>query len=855
MDRFDRRTEDEYVPVRDLLATIDWSATPLGARDTWDRELEDTIRFILESRQPLVAWWGPELVVFYNDEFVPHAGLRHPGGFGTPLRDAWPEAFAHLSGVLEEMLGGRRDGIYRRDDRLVLRRWDVPEATWWTYSATPVRGPDGDVRGLIVFTAESTAQVVGGRRMTILAALGEVSRDAPTLDIAVERLCTVLTDLPDDVGCAVVTAIGADSGPLATVRIDAPPADWLPDGLDSDRATDVEFLAVDPVEVHGNDGVPVTDVVRSTVYTPDGSTGVAVVIGAPPLLPLDDDHRLFLRLIAGTIGGLLTAALARDRERDRRDDAGLVEQARAEYYAGLGDEFRDPLALVLGPLERLRDHDDAAVRTQVELAQRNAQRMLKLVDGLLDVSALQTGRYDGMFAPTEIGKTTAALVDAFAPVVERAGLELSVSCPPQARPVWVDRDAWEKIVLNLLSNAVKYTREGGITVDLAQDGEQVVLRVSDTGAGIEDGELEAVFDRFHRPTRRHGRSGDGSGLGLPLIRQLVRLHGGTIGATSDPGAGSTFTVRLPLGFAHLPPERLVRARVGSRSAPQLAAPYVAEALRWLPDEPADVPPVLARGRSVDGSVVDGLEVDHRDRVLVVDDDREMRGYLRDLLTERWTVRVVADGSAALESARTDPPDLVVADAALPGNGGIELLRALRSDPRTVGVPVVLLSSRAGEEGRRRGLRRRRRRLPGPPVLRPRAARAGREPPASRPGPAGRRAAVPRHGRLHPGADLGRRPRRAPAVRQPRLAGLHRRRGRRAGAGPRLAPPHPPRRPRALPLGDLRRRPRARAVRGRVPAPGPGGPLPLGARPGRSGPRRRTLRGLRRRLSRHRRPAP
>ncbi|OLL99016.1 PAS/PAC sensor hybrid histidine kinase [Pseudonocardia sp. Ae406_Ps2] len=553
MDRFDRRTEDEYVPVRDLLATIDWSATPLGARDTWDRELEDTIRFILESRQPLVAWWGPELVVFYNDEFVPHAGLRHPGGFGTPLRDAWPEAFAHLSGVLEEMLGGRRDGIYRRDDRLVLRRWDVPEATWWTYSATPVRGPDGDVRGLIVFTAESTAQVVGGRRMTILAALGEVSRDAPTLDIAVERLCTVLTDLPDDVGCAVVTAIGADPGPLATVRIDAPPAGWLPDGLDSDRATDVEFLAVDPVEVHGNDGAPVTDVVRSTVYTPDGSTGVAVVIGAPPLLPLDDDHRSFLRLIAGTIGGLLTAALARDRERDRRDDAGLVEQARAEYYAGLGDEFRDPLTLVLGPLERLRDHDDAAVRTQVELAQRNAQRMLKLVDGLLDVSALQTGRYDGMFAPTEIGKTTAALVDAFAPVVERAGLELSVTCPPQARPVWVDRDAWEKIVLNLLSNAVKYTREGGITVDLAQDGEQVVLRVSDTGAGIEDGELKAVFDRFHRPTRRHGRSGDGSGLGLPLIRQLVRLHGGTIGVTSDPGAGSTFTVRLPLGFAHLPP--------------------------------------------------------------------------------------------------------------------------------------------------------------------------------------------------------------------------------------------------------------------------------------------------------------
>lgn len=699
VERFDRRTEDEYVPVRDLLATIDWSATPLGVRDTWDRELEDTIRFILESRQPLVAWWGPEFVLFYNDEFARHSGLRHPTAFGRPLREGWPEITAHLGGHLDELFSGDSEGIYRSDDRMVLRRWDTPEVTWWTYSVTPVRGPDGGVLGLIVFTAETTPQVVGGRRMALLAALGEVARDAPTLDIAVERLCTVLTDLPDDVGCAVVTTVGADPGPLATVRIDAPPADWLSDDLDSDHATDVEFLAVDPVAVHGEDGVPVTDVVRATVHTPDGSAGIAVVLGAPPLLPLDEDHRSFLRLIAGTVGGLLTAALARDRERDRRDDAGLIEQARAEYYAGLGDEFRDPLTLVLGPLERLRDHGDAAVRTEVELAQRNAQRMLKLVDGLLDVSALQTGKHDGLFAPTEIGKTTTALVEAFAPVVARAGLELSVSCPPQARPVWVDRDAWEKVVLNLLSNAVKYTRAGRITVDLAQDGEQVVLRVSDTGAGIGDDELDAVFDRFHRPTRRHGRSGDGSGLGLPLIRQLIRLHGGTIGVTSDPGAGSTFTVRLPLGFAHLPPERLVRARVGSRAAPQLAAPYVAEALRWLPDapEPAGTPPVLAHGRSLDGSVVDGLEVEHRDRVLVVDDDREMRGYLRDLLVERWTVRVVADGAAALESARTDPPDLVVADAALPGNGGIELLRALRSDPRTVGVPVVLLSSRAGEE--------------------------------------------------------------------------------------------------------------------------------------------------------------
>ncbi|MEJ8281109.1 SpoIIE family protein phosphatase [Pseudonocardia spirodelae] len=698
MEQIDRRTDGEVVGVRDLLETIDWSATSLGPRSGWDRELEDTVRFMLESRQPLVAWWGPELVLFYNDEFVRSSGQRHPGAFGRPLREGWPEVVDRLGTELTDLLAGSHEGIFRNDDRLVTLRWGTPEASWWTYSATPVRGPTGRVLGLITFITETTAAVVGGRRMAMLAALGEVARDAPTLDIAVERLAAVLTEPADDIGCAVVAALGAGAGPLTTVRLGSAPDGWVPAEHDDDGGTEVEFATVAPVVPAGG-GPPVTEVVRTVVHTPDASTGIAVVLGVPPLLPLDDDHRAFLRLVAGTVGGLLTTALARDRERDRRDDAGLIEQARAEYYAGLGDEFRDPLTLVLGPLERLRSHDDAAVRTEVELAQRNAQRMLKLVDGLLDVSALQSGKHEGHFAPTELGATTAALVEAFAPVVARAGLELSVSCPPQPRPVWVDRDAWEKVVLNLLSNAVKYTVRGSVAVDLAHDGEQVVLRVADTGAGIAADELDAVFDRFHRPSRRHGRSGEGSGLGLPLIRQLVRLHGGTIGVTSTPGDGSTFTVRLPLGFAHLPAERLVRARVGARTTPHLAAPYLAEALRWLPDtpEPAGTGRSPARARSLDGSVLDGLDLDHRDRVLVVDDDREMRGYLRDLLTERWTVQVVADGAAALEAARTDPPDLVVADAALPGDGGIELLRALRSDPRTVGVPVVLLSSRAGEE--------------------------------------------------------------------------------------------------------------------------------------------------------------
>ncbi|BBF99438.1 PAS domain S-box-containing protein [Pseudonocardia autotrophica] len=697
MTRSDDQAADAAVPVRTLLETIDWSSTPLGPRPDWDRELEDSIRFMLESRQALVVWWGPELVLFYNDVFAERSGLRHPSAFGRPMREGWPEITDHLADELVELLAGGREGIYRADDKIVLNRWGHPEASWWNYSATPVRGPDGEVRGLITLITEVTGSVVASRRMAVLAALGEVVRDSPTMDVAVERLQAVLGDAVEDIACAVVAVAGPEPRTLTTVRVTAPPEGWLPTDEGPDAGAAVEFVTVAPVP--GADG-PVTDVARSVMHTPDGGTGIAVAIGVPPLLPLDESQRAFLRLVAGHVGTVLVAALARDRERDRREDISSAEHTRADYYAGLGDEFRDPLTLVLGPLERLRDHTDPTVRAQIDIAQRNAQRMLKLVDGLLDASALHSGKQEGMFAPTELGTTTAQLVAAFAPVMERAGLELTLDSPPTGRPAWVDRDAWEKIVLNLLSNSLKYTVEGGVRVELGQDGEQVVLTVADTGAGIPDDEIDTVFERRRRPGRARGRTSEGSGLGLPLIRQLVRLHGGSIAVDSSPGVGSTFTVRVPLGFAHLAQDRLVRSRTGARSTPRLAGPYVAEALRWLPDPPDGVCPdgtVPARGRSVDASVIDGLDLEHRDRVLVVDDDREMRGYLRDLLAERWTVQVVADGAAALDAARTDPPDLVVADAALPASGGIELLRALRSDPRTVGVPVVLLSSRAGEE--------------------------------------------------------------------------------------------------------------------------------------------------------------
>ncbi|MDN5918148.1 MAG: SpoIIE family protein phosphatase [Pseudonocardia sp.] len=677
--------------VRTLLEVTDWASSAVGPRESWPRELEDTVRFMLESRHPMAVWWGERHTLFYNDAFAPLAGLRHPEGFGTPLDRSWPEVAEHLAAELTGMSTGAVSGIFREDDRIVLHRHGVAEETYWQYSSTPVRGASGDVLGLITMITETTGKVIGARRLQLLAALGEIARDAPSEDVVAQRLVAVLEPAVADIGCAVFyDDCGEQPAVRATVGIAEPAADWVPSELPF--GTDpVEFTTVAPVAVDGI-GPPVRDLARAALRAPDGEAAGGVTLAASPLIPMDDDYRLFLRLVIGHVGTAVTAARVQEAERARRDGLVCTEQIRSDHYAGLGDEFRGPLTLVLGPLDRLREHDDPAVRTDVELAQRSAQRILKLVNGLLDVSTLQSGRVEGMYAPTELGTLTAELVAAFGPVTERAGLSLDVDCPPTDRPVWVDRDMWEKIVLNLLSNAVKFTHHGGVSVGLELSGEQAVLRVADTGAGIPAEEVDLIFDRFHRVRDSRGRTQEGSGLGLSLVQQLVRLHGGTVEVRSTPGVGSTFTVWLPLGFGHLSTERLVRSGVGTRSTPTLAAPYVAEAMRWMPPGPG-----AGTDRSAAGPGVEGLLLEHRDRVLVVDDDADMRGYLRDLLSERWSVQVETNGAEALDAARTAPPDLVVADVALPGIDGIELLRALRTDTRTAGVPVVLLSSRAGEE--------------------------------------------------------------------------------------------------------------------------------------------------------------
>jgi PAS domain S-box-containing protein len=362
---------------------------------------------------------------------------------------------------------------------------------------------------------------------------------------------------------------------------------------------------------------------------------------------------------------------------------------------------------MLGPVEDLlaTSHTglSPAAKGQLEIVNRNGLRLLRLVNTLLDFSRIEAGRVQAVFEPTDLASFTMDLASVFRAATERAGLKLLVDCPKMPEPVYVDRDMWEKVLLNLVSNAFKFTLEGEIEVTLKEVDGKAELRVRDTGVGIAAEEMPRIFERFHRIQNVRGRTHEGSGIGLALVQELIKLHGGTVKAESRLNQGTTFVVTVPLGKDHLPKERIGAERSLSSTATG-AAPFVEEALRWLPEPSAVEPPVESFIKHELLPIPSAQEPDEkRPWVLVADDNADMRQYLSRILSERYNVKSVPDGQAALFAARERRPDLILSDVMMPGLDGFGLVQKIRADDTLKTVPVILLSARAGEESRVEGL--------------------------------------------------------------------------------------------------------------------------------------------------------
>ncbi|MEA2778351.1 MAG: hypothetical protein QOF90_3757, partial [Acetobacteraceae bacterium] len=399
-----------------------------------------------------------------------------------------------------------------------------------------------------------------------------------------------------------------------------------------------------------------------------------------------------------------------EAERRRAEALAEIDQAKTAFSSNVSHEFRTPLTLMLGPLEEeiaSLDRDRPAAAERLSMVHRNGLRLLRLVNTLLDFSRIEAGRVQARFQPTELSAYTEELASNFRSACDRAGLKLETRCAALIRPVYVDPDMWERIVLNLVSNAFKYTLAGGIFLglDTAPDMEGIALTGRDTGIGISKAELPHIFDRVHRIEGQRGRTLEGTGIGLALVNELVRLHGGSINVESQVGEGTTVTVRLPFGSAHLPQDRVSETLGYGATEGSTAAAFVEEALRWLPGDNSTLQAEVLETTSALSSlgVQTGFADHERRHVLLADDNADMRDYIVRLLRQGYDVDAVCDGQEALDAVKANPPDLILSDVMMPRMDGFDLLAAVRADPELQDLPVILLSARAGEEARLEGL--------------------------------------------------------------------------------------------------------------------------------------------------------
>ncbi|WP_437791032.1 ATP-binding protein [Sorangium sp. So ce693] len=697
-----------------LIRSIDWSQTALGPVEAWPQSLRTALSILLSSEHPMFLWWGRELIQFYNDGYRPILGSKkHPAAMGQAGRECWKEIWEIIEPMIEKVFAG--GATYVRDGLLVLDRHGFMEECYFSYGQSPIRDERGAVAGILVACSESTGYILGQRRLQILGALAARAADARSVQDVCRVMMETLAEAGRDVAFALLYLVdddgavarlagtaGLDPGHAAApAAVELGAAAGAPWPLHRVLREDVEVdLSELPAGVGSLPGGPWPEAARQAVVLPlpragnGGRPAGFLVVGASPRLVLDDDYRRFLRLLAGHGAAALQNARASEEERRRLDALAELDRAKTVFFSNISHEFRTPLTLILGPVEDgLSDAEHplpAPQRDRLAIIYRNSLRLLRLVNTLLDFSRIEAGRIQASYQPTDLGSFTAELASSFRSLMDRAGLALTVECPPLSEPAYVDRELWEKIVLNLISNAFKFTFSGGVRVTLEEAGGRIVLSVEDTGTGIPEEELPRVFDRFYRVEGARGRSYEGSGIGLALVRELAKLHGGSVAVESRLGAGSRFSVAIPLGKAHLPADRIDLAPAPAAAEARGAAPFLDEAAQWGRDE-----------RAPDAVPAEERPAPKRPgHILVADDNADMRDYVqRLLLAERWTVEAVADGQAALESARVHVPDLVLTDVMMPRLDGFGLLKALRADERTRGVAVMMLSARAGEEVR------------------------------------------------------------------------------------------------------------------------------------------------------------
>lgn len=700
----------------ELIRSKDWSKTPLGPIEKWPQSLRTTVSLCLASNFPINLIWGRQHIQIYNDGYRPICAGKHPKSLGEDFTKTWASAWEILDEAFRDALAGQTS--FLENCRMFLDRNGYLEETFFTFSLSPIRDESGEIGGLFHPVTETTAQMLSQRRTRALQELALRTGQSKSVEEACRLSAQALADCQFDLPFALIYFMGENArhARLAAHTYLSPGSSASPELVDLDKGTATPW----PLAEVARSGVTATvnglaDILgplkcgpypeppNAALVLPIWIAGIEVpagflVAGVSPRLPFTDEYRAFFDLLAAALSAAIVNARSYDAERQRAERLAELDRVKTEFFSNVSHEFRTPLTLMIGPLEEMLSEfgDQLDIKRQsIALVHRNSLRLLRLVNTLLDFSRLEANRAEAVFESIDLSSLTCDLSSLFRSATEKAGLALAMNCRPLSEDIYVDRDMWEKILLNLISNAFKFTFQGSISIALEECDDHVKLSVSDTGTGIPASELPNLFKRFHRVQGAHGRSYEGSGIGLALVEELVKLHCGTVWAESQLGHGTTFYVTIPKGFQHLPAERVRRtSKVDSRDL--AGNTFLEEALRWLPDEQSGRNETTEDPRRSANS-------GRLKRILLADDNADMRRYIEGILGREFEVEAVPDGEQALRAIEKLTPDLVLTDVMMPKLDGFGLLRELRKSKATQTLPIIMLSARAGEEARVEGI--------------------------------------------------------------------------------------------------------------------------------------------------------
>ncbi|RIB09615.1 hypothetical protein C2G38_2108167 [Gigaspora rosea] len=455
-----------------------------------------------------------------------------------------------------------------------------------------------------------------------------------------------------------------------------------------------------------------------TLCGSDRSLSAILICGINPRLPLEDEYMKLFELVVNRFSLALTRSISRREEKKHLELLADLNRQKIKFFQNIGHELLNPLTLTLSPLEEAISSctRESIIHSHLQTVQRNTRRLLKLVSTLLQYSNIEGGRYEPQFRETDIAKFTQELAANFNTIAKKLDLDYIIDIPnPEefkkalGSNVYIDHEMFEAIFYNLCSNAFKNTWSGQIRVRLyIEHSNEIILEVSDTGVGISEINLSNLFQRFYRVNSQQSRSHEGTGIGLALVKELITIHGGDITVTSKVGQGTTFKCRFLSGYKHLPKNHVYHDKKENESyqEQQLYTKkqlYLEENLQWLQyNSPIinkeDQLDTKLNSKSINDNNIAMPSETTKHKILLVEDNADMRSYLNELLKKEFDVCCAYDGRDAMNilSKLSKLPDLILSDVMMPNINGYELVKMIRSNIKTRSIPFILLTAKAYE---------------------------------------------------------------------------------------------------------------------------------------------------------------